>query len=277
MAKNYECSVELRELEKLINNFTYRNGFEIRRVFDDFLTFIIHGCSPGAPPLETWKYKKEHNEVFYEMYCQWVHIMNEQLKKHEWYDAFGDLYMALVVSKSNNLKQIFTPPHLCDLMARVVLAAAPEEGIIQGMDPTCGSGRNLLATHALNPTAYQMAEDIDKTCCMMTVCNFLIHGVHGEVIWHDSLRPDTYWQGWRTNDLIWLTKYPYIEDLPKEQSRIWVYWEKRRLEILAKKEQEEQELQQAEQTAAATTETAPLNIEAGKDKAGQKSRKKKTA
>lgn len=34
----------------------------------------------------------------------------------------------------------------------------------------------------------------------MTVCYFLIHGCVVEVIWHDALSPDTYYDGWKVNE-----------------------------------------------------------------------------
>ena len=54
--------------------------------------------------------------------------------------------------------------------------------------------------HAKHVGNYYVAEDIDRTCCMMTVCNFIIHGVEGEVIWHNALQPDTFYGGWKTNE-----------------------------------------------------------------------------
>lgn len=78
MSKTYETPPELRELEKLISEFTYNNGYDISRVFDDLLTFIVHGFSLGAPPLENWKYNSEQNRVFYAMDCKWIEIMNRK-------------------------------------------------------------------------------------------------------------------------------------------------------------------------------------------------------
>lgn len=49
MAK-YETPPPIRPLEKLITDFSYTNGLDPVNVFNDFLTYIIHGFSPGAPP-----------------------------------------------------------------------------------------------------------------------------------------------------------------------------------------------------------------------------------
>ena len=75
MANSYEAPIEVRELEKLINNFTYQNGFDVSQVFNDFLTYIIHYFTPDAKPLESWKYKPEQTSVFWDMFREWIKIM----------------------------------------------------------------------------------------------------------------------------------------------------------------------------------------------------------
>lgn len=72
MSSNYDTPVEVRELEKLINNFTYNNGFDVSQVFNDFLTYIIHYFTPNAEPLESWKYKPEQTAVFWKMFQEWI-------------------------------------------------------------------------------------------------------------------------------------------------------------------------------------------------------------
>ena len=52
MAK-YETPPPVRPLEKLITDFSYTNGLDPVNVFNDFLTYIIHGLSPDAPPLQS--------------------------------------------------------------------------------------------------------------------------------------------------------------------------------------------------------------------------------
>ena len=41
-------------------------------VFEDFLTYVIHGFSPGVPPLKSWKYKGKQNAAFMRMSCEWL-------------------------------------------------------------------------------------------------------------------------------------------------------------------------------------------------------------
>ena len=86
-------------------------------------------------------------------------------------------------------------------------------------DPTCGSGRLLLAYHAHNPGNYLVGEDISRTCCMMTVCNMLVHGCVGEVICHDSLQPKAFTDGWKVNQALPLTGVPSIRCMKEEEYR----------------------------------------------------------
>lgn len=136
------------------------------------------------------------------MYCNLILAVKPEIDRHGWFDAFGFVYEDMIAGKfrRSNSGQFFTPPSICDLMTDI---NAPKEQRIVGKtisDPTCGSGRNLLAFHAKHVGNYYVAEDIDRTCCMMTVCNFIIHGVEGEVIWHNTLQPDTFYGGWKTNE-----------------------------------------------------------------------------
>lgn len=86
-------------------------------------------------------------------------------------------------------------------------------------DPTCGSGRLLLAYHARNPENYLIGEDINRTCCLMTVCNMLIHGCVGEVICHDSLNPGNFVDGWKVNPMLTWTGIPTIKRMNMKEYR----------------------------------------------------------
>lgn len=191
----------MKNLVKTITDFTYQNGLEVSRVFDDLLRYMIHGYTlPGQPGLIDWRYTKEQNAVFYEMCVQIVLIMQRELKHKLWFDIFGNIYEELIASKSrrSNSGQFFTPESLCDLMTEICQGEEKQTGKLIS-DCACGSGRTLLAHHVRNLGNYYVAEDIDKTCAMMCVCNFLLHGVMGEVIWHNSLIPEQFYGAWRVN------------------------------------------------------------------------------
>lgn len=98
-------------------------------------------------------------------------------------------------------------------------------------DPACGSGRFLIAAHAKFPGNYCCGEDIDRTCALMTVCNFILHGVNGEVIWHDSLRPtkDYFYGAWRVRPRPELMGIPEVSKMEWEDTLCYAVWESRRI------------------------------------------------
>lgn len=221
MAKNYDAPFELRGMEKMINDFSYKNGYETYKVFDDFLRYVIFGFSLNEKPLENWEYKKEQNTFFGELVKEWLTITSKKINISNWYDALGELYMCVISSDAtkSSLGQFFTPPTICDLMVSLT-ANDKSVGKICG-DMACGSGRTLLAFHATNLGNYLCAEDITKTCCLMTCCNFIVHGCVGEVVWHDSLDPSTYYGGWKINEYLTTTGIPTIRTMQKEESIVW--------------------------------------------------------
>lgn len=230
MSNHYEAPTEVREIEKLLRQFTYANGYDMAEVFNDMLRYIIGYFTWKAESLKPWCYKKEHNTVFWEILCQWILIMKRQIAIQGWYDVFGDLYMSLVggSSRTKSLGQNFTPDEVCELMTMIMGKSASEKGMIS--DPTCGSGRTLLSAHAAHPQKYLVAEDIDRTCCLMTVCNFIIHGCHGEVICHNSLDPESYSCGWLVNEHLGRCGLPSVREIPKEESARWNFWQHRKQE-----------------------------------------------
>ena len=194
----------MKEFLKQFSSFVSKYGLEVSGVFDDFLQYVIwaHTLPEYGKKIEGWSYTPSQSKEMYDMYCTLILAVKPEIDRHGWFDAFGCIYEDMIAGKfrRSNSGQFFTPSSICDLMTDI---SAPKEQRIVGKtisDPTCGSGRNLLAFHAKHIGNYYVAEDIDRTCCMMTVCNFIINGVEGEVIWHNTLQPDTFYGGWKTNE-----------------------------------------------------------------------------
>jgi type I restriction enzyme M protein len=61
-----------------------------------------------------------------------------------------------------------------------------------------------------------VAEDIDYSCVLMCLINFLVHGVVGEVIWHDTLTQD-FFGAWKVNETLNTMGFPSIRSLPEEE------------------------------------------------------------
>lgn len=244
----YECPAELRALEKMLKGFCYQYGLNISNVFDDWLFFILGNFNLKPKPEPGWKYTQEQNIQFHKMFVEWIQIMERQINRLEWYDTFGELYESCVASagRRNNTGQFFTPANVCDLMTEINGVGDRPVGK-NVSDPTCGSGRTLLSFHAQYPGNFMYAEDIDRTCSMMTVANFLIHGAVGEVIWHDSLWPDSWNGGWKVNEFLNnpLSPYcgiPHMREIGKAESMIMRYWENRAKEVADERQRKGQQI-----------------------------------
>ncbi|MBR5592781.1 MAG: N-6 DNA methylase [Bacteroidaceae bacterium] len=199
---SYDANKELQPLIKELTTFSYQNGKNITDVFDDFLLYIIYGFDCTFKKVEGWNYTPVQTQSFGRMFAEWVRIMEKALRHRDWYDAFGDIYMELISSKMRQQGngQFFTPHTICDFMAKITINEGEHTGKIN--DCACGSGRCLLAANAISPGNYYVGQDIDKTCCLMTVCNFIIHGMVGEVIWGDALNPANFHGAWKTNEML---------------------------------------------------------------------------
>jgi type I restriction enzyme M protein len=225
--------MELKELINQLTQFTHKYGLEINRVFDDFLQYVIFNFTlpQYVKPEPKWPYTMEQNAELTAMLHTLIGVMNTALKHRGWYDPFGAIYEELIAGKYRRASrgQFFTPESLCDLMAEI---AHPKDTEITGQrisDPTCGSGRTLLAFNAIHLGNYYVAEDLDRTCAMMTVCNFILHGIKGEVICHNSLYPDgTFYAAWRTNEFLGIQSQGAIGRLPHcraiGENETWAHW-----------------------------------------------------
>jgi len=233
---------EIRDFHKVLQKLGYYK-YDTTEVMTAFLEWVIWGfCSDGSLSWESGKrFKEDERDIFYEMFTEWIKVQDNRIKMDMgWYDMFGTYYEVHIAGKSrrNGKGQFFTPPHICDFM---VLTMGENGQVGQKVsDPTCGSGRLLLAFHAKFPGNYMCAEDIDRMCCLMTVCNFLVHGAVGEVVHHNSLDPDSWMDGWIVNENLNnpLHKHygiPHVRRLTKDESFITKHWEWRGEQIASGK------------------------------------------
>lgn len=211
------------------------NGQDDSQVFDDMLAFIIDLFSFDNPWEPHGRYKDpDIRKRFFELFQEIVLLMNNKIRGDgDWYDPFGNLYETQIASHARraNAGQFFTPEEISILMEQIVGAGCDLTGKrINVGDPTCGSGRNLISFHAKYPGNYCCGEDIDRTCALMTVCNFILHGVNGEVIWHDSLMPtkEHFYGAWRVRPRPDLGGVPEVSKLAWEDSLCYAVWENSR-------------------------------------------------
>lgn len=207
----------------MMNRFVMDYSVDITTAFNGLLDYIIAYFDPTGAPIDGWPFKREQNNRMYEMMFQYITIMDEQLAHKQWFDAWGDLFMALYANGADK-NQFFTPPSLVNMMTEVAMEGLGEPtGDVRGFgrrhiinDPSCGSSRNLLAgfskyVYLYDRKPYLSGEDIDSLCCKMSAVNMMMHGCFGEVVCHNTLaEPDKVRLGYIINE----TMYPIPSDLP---------------------------------------------------------------
>lgn len=195
----------------------YRARLDPYTLFERFMEYVLVGFDISFSPIDR-PFKDEEAKACAELFSAWVMTMNEVLKSKEWYDILGDVYMNYLSStmKKHWTGQYFTPMHICELMAQIIYSGKNDGECV--MENACGSGRMLLAAHVKHPGSYCCARDLDRTCCLMTACNFVIHGVRGEVVWGDGLDPTDFKGGWKINETLNMIGIPSARAMKKEES-----------------------------------------------------------
>jgi type I restriction enzyme M protein len=136
-------------------------------------------------------------------------------------DPLGELYMQAISNGHNG--QYFTPTPICEMMAAINIGDDSKPGQTV-CDPTCGSGRMLLAAAKINRHVSLYGADLDITCCKMALINMLLNSLQGEIAHMNTLGNDFY-RGFKTGTvLIGTHHYPfYTEFTEAEQSNIWLH------------------------------------------------------
>lgn len=192
---------ELKDFMKLMDRVVASSGYRHADVLSCLLDYIIGFCAPDPKPNPNWRMSKEQTGYIHEMFKCLLLILDRKICAGGWYDIFGDIFMQYAGSKKL-MGQCFTPESVCNLMAQMSI---PEDcsnlntircngfgNKIVISDPTCGSGRLLLAgaTRMRNrgrSDIYLCGEDLDLMCCKQTAVNIMLHGFYGEVVCHDTL------------------------------------------------------------------------------------------
>lgn len=199
-------------------------------VFKDLLHYMILWFTAEGSEKDSyeWKFSEKDTAKFQEL-AQVVALEYQQgIKTHGWVDPWGECYEAILSkAKASSFAQFFTPQGLCDLMAETNIDPDKEQtnrkycgafgNRIIVSDPTCGSGRNLLAVAARfidkprKDLPFFSGEDLDETCVIMSAVNLMAHGLPGEVICHNTLsEPDTCKFGYVINEGL----FPFPGGLP---------------------------------------------------------------
>lgn len=213
MAKGYLGNEAIRPMETAMWKLCNKKGYDPHTAFTGLLDYIIGFFDTTGKAVEGWRFDKEDCRAFYEIMLTYFEVQRQQTARLGWYDAFGDLYMALH-TKGGGKGQYFTPMNVAQVVAEVNLSGIDfnnKPGTMTPMgrrltvnDPAAGSGRLALAGysvmlrvmqrecgwdyyHTAANRPYVSVEDLDYNCVKMAAINLAMHGCYGEAVCHDSL------------------------------------------------------------------------------------------
>ncbi len=196
--------LELDEKYILKSMISLGHKYDTYKIFTDFVTMVAITINnrlnySGEKEQQYLKiinqYTEEEQQIFIKMFASLINGLDNV----QFNDVLGKVYEEL--NLSNKFKgQFFTPPHLCDLMAKITLDKDVKEqiknkGYTSVSDPACGSGRLLysyLKEMYLNNIDYSKkvyveAQDVSELCCYMTYIQLSLYGANGKVVIGNTL------------------------------------------------------------------------------------------
>lgn len=184
------------ELESIV-----RCGYSFPVVFQDWLELMV--CAlirDDERYLEVMgRYKNDDKEIGSrpaDFFKNAFHALMDAMSK-EFHDYLGEIFQEHVTRGENG--QFFTPDSACKIMVEIVAPDIKEGQSI--MDPSCGSGRTLLAATFKERKAIFYGVDIDIRCVHMTTLNLLFRNVNAAIVWGNTLTLDV-WGGYKCNGTV---------------------------------------------------------------------------
>lgn len=179
----------MSNFKKTIESLSQKHN--ITQLFDDFMMMSICALSVGKMEDKyrqiAEKYTPEEVEI---LGNSLGHLLNEyeNLREKGWDDILGKFFMETNSGRSASANgQFFTPIHICNLMVN----ALKDDSLGTVNDPSCGSGRNLIAHAHSNKNGlvkrFYVGMDLDKRCVNMTALNMFFYSMDGLVIHMDSI------------------------------------------------------------------------------------------
>lgn len=213
----------LKEFKKVFEQAAYFGGYE--STFNDFLTMCIYAFARN-PLTGLSYYEDEYMELmglyqergviehFPHLLAILVAYMEEHKDSTEGNDLLGTFYEQEVSHGRNG--QYFTPFPICHLMASIT--DDDKEVPRSVLDPSCGSGRMLMAYSKRIPLQSGFyGIDLDPSCVKMTAINLFLNGRSGEVMRADALTPDDFKFAYRVSH----QPLGIFKIEKREDSRLW--------------------------------------------------------
>lgn len=187
MAKKENIVSTTTQLEKAIESLAIHGGDHFAACFDNFLNLALsYFCNHMNERQMKLRKRVEENVEFKNAYTESLTIYGDLAEGYK--DPLGDMFMSRISHGQHG--QFFTPESVSLLMTEIV---GVEDGA-KVNDPACGSGRNLLkALEVARSEGKEIelyANDLSLTCAKMTLLNFMINSVAGEVSCGDALKLD---------------------------------------------------------------------------------------
>lgn len=188
-----------KEFLKIFHKLTYR--WRSWDIWTDFVTLVACTISNSVDKLHyeerealymrtITKYNKDKQALFPELFAQLVLALEDNPEQ----DFLGSIYTELGLNSAEH-KQIFTPYHICHLMAEITFGDlakdVEEKGFVTVHDNCCGAGATLIA--AANVAKIKLekvglnfqnhilitGQDIDPLVTMMCYIQLSLLGVAG--------------------------------------------------------------------------------------------------
>lgn len=170
------------QFNSIITRLSYR--YDIRNVFEALLDAMLFSITIADEinmtknPISMFEPKEQED------FKQALTLIGEIIEVNGGlHDVFGDMFMEYLSFGKNG--QFFTPQPICDMIAQMQIMELQNGKSV--CDPTCGSGRMLLAGAKINRNAIFFGSDIDLLCVKMTVLNLALNSLKGEIVWGDPL------------------------------------------------------------------------------------------
>ena len=181
-----------KEIIKMIHSIS--GGYSVYSVFQDWVEMLAMAFSNAVDKINyekrdkrylqlQLKYTKEQLKKMAQMTAMLVEAFEEKTE-----DVLGYIYMHLEIS-SSRLSQFFTPYHLSKLMASFSETTTDDNGHIKIIEPSCGSGGNIIAlaehlkTNNINyqNVLFVKCKDLDWNCVYMCYVQICLLGIPGTV------------------------------------------------------------------------------------------------
>ena len=183
-------------------------------IFDDWVTLMLTALAGDDDAyLDVANdYDRDELDKFITAFGELMHVTAEYQV-----DVLGDVYESFGM-QSENFGQHFTPHSASESMAELQMTTQSgdddEDSAARIMDPTCGSGRLLIAAARRFPDGHFHGIDKDGLCAKMAAVNLSLFGLTGRIAVGDTLKMDI-WSVWEVQD-----GHPRELDIDEEEAAL---------------------------------------------------------